>query len=154
MEPTSDSSTKGTEATWLVVTGISGKFICRTKSSRDDIMKTYGVGGVLTCEEVYDFACPMQAEQFQGGGMRIGKAQFASRIDATTCGMPVYISLMGALLYFLDDLKETDPQMYKHTIQDASDAARVIARERARRFSGIVTATQMPPGNGAFGQRS
>lgn len=140
----SNSDTERPAVTWLVVTNAAGKFICRTTHTPAEVLDLMQTQRTLLCAEAYDFSCPMQAERVPNGSIQLSKAQFASRLDATCYLVPVHLSLAGAMLYFLNDLKEADAEMYKSIILQAHSAAENAARGRARQTSGIVTGVSMP----------
>lgn len=121
---------------------------------RTAIKDIHASGGVLEAVEVFDYGCPVQSVPTPDGNMGLAKMHFSSRMDSTLSPCTAYISLAGALLYYLDDLDERggDASHYKEFIQTAATGSNEAAKRRMTARSGIVLATGMP-GGGPLGRR-
>ena len=141
------------EITWLAITTSAGKFIVKTGMRRSAILERHSAGDVLPVIELYDYGCPIQQIPTgpNPGDIGIGKMHFSSRMDSTLYPCQAYVSLAGAMLYFLDDLNTSDGMQYKSFIQSAYRAAIEAAKVRAAKSSGIIT--DLPKeGNFDFGR--
>ena len=148
METTASTDDTAKDASnWIAVTTAAGKFLCKCMMSKDRILEALEEGTYVVCHEVFDYACPMQAEPMPGGQVQLGKANIASRLDSTLYSMPVHISSRGAMVYFLSDLKESDSAAYKLLLQRAMQSANESAKMRAAKHQNIVTTNQMPTGD-------
>ena len=155
MEPNNTNANDGKEATgtWLVIKNSTGKYICRAEGSEDDVLDALVAGNYVVVKDVLDYETPIQARQDGGGGVQLAKANITTRLDSTLYSVPVRISLKGAVIYFLNDLHDSDALQYKHLIKMAIESAEASVAPRAERASGIVTASKIPPG-GPLGHRA
>lgn len=134
--------------TWLCITTSAGKFIVKTAVTKKAILRKQECGESLVVEELYDYGCPIQEVPTgpKPGDIGIGKMHFSSRMDSTLYPCKAYISLAGSMLYFLEDLRESDGEQYKAFIQTAYNSSIAAAKQRAARNSGIITASELPKG--------
>lgn len=128
----------------------AGNYLAHTELSREEVEKSWKEGTGIKCDDVFDFACPMQEVPMDGGRVGIAKAQFASRKDAILFQTTHYMSLSNSHIYFLDDLKAGDAESYKTLISNAVAGSKKAAEDRLSR-AGIVLAGQMPPAGGVPG---
>ena len=145
-EPTEKTGTKGS---WYVIVSHAGRYIVRTQSTDAEVTAAHAAGKLLEIEEAFEFSSQLQIQQVPNPNnpmepmMNIGKMNLAHRIDGTLFPVKARISLQGALVYNLNDLKEADAASYKDFITGAVNMANGWYQERVRAKTGIEVA---PPG--------
>jgi hypothetical protein len=138
------------------VIGTAGRHIVRTLKNNDEVREIHEAGKLLEVEEAFEFLSQLQMSQVPNTQnpveplMQIGKLNVVHRLDATLFPVPARISLQGALVYNLDNLKEPDAKTYKGNIQGAVKMADGWYQEQVRASSGIELAGSIPS-NGVRG---
>lgn len=136
----------GFAGTWLVVNGVGGKRIIRTLKTKEEVYEIQDRGGRLPTEDCFEFISNLQVRPAidprtqQPVGLNFSKQTIACRVDATLFPMPLSLSLIGAEVYFLDDLKEGDALVYKDIIRDAVRIGEDMHKQRVEALTGIKTA--------------
>jgi hypothetical protein len=76
-------------------------------------------------------------------GFSVGKIHYSTRLDSTLHKCPVQFSLMGASLYYLEDLSKDggDYEQYMLFIKNARTSAQHAADSRVSRTSRIQVAS-------------
>ena len=136
----------GPAGTWLVIIGVTGKYIVRTLKTIEEVRAIHDRNGRLDTEDCFEFISNLQVRPAmdprtqQPMGLNFSKQTIACRIDATLFPMPLALSLFGAALYFLDDLKEGDAMAYKDIIRDAVRLGDDMHKQRVEALTGIKAA--------------
>lgn len=144
-----ESEKTGPTGIWLVIFGIAGKYIVRTKKTKEEVQAIQAVNGRLDTEDCFEFSSNLQARPVmdprtqQPMGMSFSKQTIAYRVDAVLFPVGISFSLMGSTLYFLDDLKEADAMAYKDIIQDAVRMGQEMHKQRVEALTNIKVP---PPG--------
>lgn len=145
----------GGKACWVTITCGPNKHIALAAGSREEIDAIHERGGVLRCIEAYEFGCPIQMKP-ERQGFSVGKIHYSTRLDSTLHKCPVQFSLMGASLYYLDDLSKNggDHEQYMLFIKNARLSAQHAADSRISKTSRIQLASPGDLSNlGGFGGR-
>ena len=149
-----ESEKAGATGTWLVILGIAGKYIVKTSKTKEEVLAIQSASGRLDTVDCFEFSSSLQVRPAldpktqQPIGMSLNKQTIAYRVDAMLFKTNISFSLMGATLYFLDDLKEADALAYKDIIQDAVNMGQEMHKQRVEALSGIKVPSPgaMPPG--------
>lgn len=129
-----------------MITNTINKYIVRTALSQTEILETLGRGSCIKAEDSFEFVSNMQAApqldpaSQQPVGVRFSKQTIAYRIDAMLLDAPIYYSLTGTSLYFLDDLKQADADSYKDIIRSALKMSNDMRMQRLQENSGVEPA--------------
>lgn len=101
-------------------------------------------------DDAFEFTSQLQAGQVQDPQnptralLQVSKMNIAYRVDGMLFATRMSLTMQGTLIYWLDDLKETDAKVYKDFIQDALRMADGWHKERVKATTGLEITGQMP----------
>ena len=149
MERTDAIEKTGPKGNWLVVMGTYGRYIARTEMTKAEVSEAHAKGGVLRAEEAFELFSQLNVQTMQHPVtqepvQQVGKMNLAVRIDASCFPLKINFSLYGTMVYWLEDLNQSDSIAYQDILRGAHDTADGWAKARAQNNSGLATASRMP----------
>ncbi len=136
---------------WLALITPAGRFLMRTQLMKGIVQAAHREGQPIEVEEAYELTSQLQVGQAQTHPneppqMQVAKMNVAYRIDGMLQNSKMYFSLLGAHLYYLDDLSQSDAAAYKDLIRGASNMGDSWMTQRTRQSSGlIIPPASVPP---------
>lgn len=140
----------GAKGNWLVISGSFGRYIVRTEMSREEVREARKVGGPLLAKEAFEFSSQVQIGQAPSPTdprmvvPTVGKMNLVYRVDATCYPLDMEFPVQNSLIYWLDDLHQSDAPTYKDLLTNAVKMGEGWAAQRSENRSGVKLASAMP----------
>ncbi len=141
----------GPAGTWFVIIGPFGRFIGISPTPMAEICQIHQEGGSILASDAFELSSQMAMQPVPHPTMpdvkvpSFFKQNLAFRVDAMLETAPVRFATAGTLIYFLDDLNESDATEYQELIRDAVRLGEGWRRDRLAQKSGVVAASVVPP---------
>ena len=143
------------EGTWVVIAGLSGRYIGRIdmlgedeigKFSKPEDLYTYRW---LRLNPAYIHEVGMQRVPMQDGRMALNKGSLTTSVDMLSFNAPINVELTGSRVIFFSEMRKEDREAHEEFVLEAMESmehSKRVKAEQPRQQSPLIQVPNfMPP---------